>query len=93
MPEYGEAYLRWVRSNPCCVCGDDVHVEAHHPRLGWIEEGIAAPGLAQKASNRWAVALCSQCHRDLHAFGSEREYWASLGLSPLQIALNYQGPQ
>lgn len=68
-----QKHLALVRAMPCCLCGDDVHVEAHHPRFG--------VGMAQKCDDEMAVPLCGRHHRELHAFGSEREFWASYGIT------------
>jgi hypothetical protein len=68
-----EAALARVRLEPCCICGDDVSVEAHHPRFG--------VGMGTKADDDKAVALCGRHHRELHAMGNEREFWASYGIT------------
>jgi hypothetical protein len=68
-----EAALRRVRQMRCLVCGDDVSVEAHHPRFG--------VGMGSKADDNKAVALCGRHHRELHAMGNEREFWASYGIT------------
>jgi hypothetical protein len=68
-----EAALRRVRQRRCLVCGDDVSVEAHHPRFG--------VGMGSKADDVKAVALCGRHHRELHAMGNEREFWASYGIT------------
>jgi hypothetical protein len=86
-----ERWLEFVRSQPCCACGDPTSTEAHHPRVGIINSEtakISAPGMGERSSDRWAVALCSQCHRDLHHEG-ERWFWLSRGLDPFAIALHY----
>jgi hypothetical protein len=80
-PERNNSYLGFVRSHPCCLCGDDIHVEAHHPRFG--------VGMGEKASDRDAVPLCGRHHRELHTM-DEREFWASYGVSPQALALKYQ---
>jgi hypothetical protein len=90
--EYDAKHLAHVRTLPCCVCGG-IDVEAHHPRNVADDPAHRYVGLATKASDRWAVPLCSRCHRALHAFGNEREWWSSLGLDPLAIALKIRRPQ
>lgn len=67
-----EGYLHRVRGMPCCICGDDVSVEAHHPRIGIV-------GAGRKADDRDAVPLCGRHHRELHTM-NEREFWASYGM-------------
>lgn len=84
------AYLRWVRQQPCCVCGDDVSVEAHHPRVGSIND--PQPGMAQRANDRWALPLCGRHHRELHSVG-DRQFWASLGIDPIALSMHYRGPR
>src|SRR4051812_47865625 len=87
--EYDATYLAYIRKLACCVCGNDIAVEAHHPRIGSTLDGgrVLSPGSGQKASDRWALPLCGKCHRDLHAYGNEREFWASLGIDPFALAL------
>lgn len=79
--EYSPPYLDHVRRQPCCLCGDDAHVEAHHPRFG--------VGMAEKASDKDAVPLCGRHHRELHTM-SEREFWASYHVDPASVALKLQ---
>jgi hypothetical protein len=69
-----EAYLARVRREPCCICGDDTSVEAHHPRIGVV-------GMGRKADDAKAVPLCGRHHRELHTM-NEREFWASYGITP-----------
>jgi hypothetical protein len=83
--ERDEDYLAFVRTQPCCVCRDPNSTEAHHPRVGHINDG--GPGMAQRASDKWALPLCSRHHRELHSM-SEREFWASLNIDPLALALH-----
>ncbi|HTD29166.1 MAG TPA: putative HNHc nuclease [Xanthomonadaceae bacterium] len=75
-----------MREHPCCVCGEPTTVEAHHPRVSVVGDG--GPGMAQKASDKWAVALCGRHHRELHSMG-EGEFWASYGISPMAVAIHY----
>lgn len=83
-----EKYLDWIRQQPCCICGDNVHVEAHHPRVGLLN---ADPGMAQKASDKWALPLCGRHHRELHGM-AEREFWAGYGIDQFALAINYRMP-
>lgn len=69
-----EGALRRTRQERCLICGDDVTVEAHHPRFG--------VGAGRKADDDDAVPLCGRHHRELHATGNEREFWASYGIDP-----------
>jgi hypothetical protein len=80
-PDRSRTYLNFIRQQPCCLCGDDVHVEAHHPRFG--------VGMAERADDREAVALCGKHHRELHGM-NEREFWARYNVDPQALALRYQ---
>ena len=56
-PEKCEAWLKYVRTLPCCNCGrgpELAPIEAHH-------EG--KKGVAQKVRDTLAVPLCFYCHK------------------------------
>lgn len=69
---FDDGALHRVRQARCLICGDDVTVEAHHPRFG--------VGMGTKADDRLAVPLCGRHHRELHRM-NEREFWASYGIT------------
>lgn len=52
-----ESYLRYVRQQPCIVCGA-YHSEAHHLKYRELA------GLGAKTPDYMAVSLCSECHRN-----------------------------
>jgi len=54
-------YLDWVRSRPCAHCGEVGPSEAHHLI------GLFGGHMGSKVGDEFAVPLCSDCHRDLHA--------------------------
>jgi len=54
------AYLAWVRTLPCCVCGASP-CDAHH-MVGM--HGVGGMGL--KAEDSMAMPLCRACHMELH---------------------------
>jgi hypothetical protein len=85
-PPRDEAYLHFIRNQPCCICGG-IDVEAHHVRIGSLEHG-SNPGGAQRSEDRWALPLCNRHHREAHR--GEREFWASLGIDPFQLCLKFQ---
>ena len=59
---YGsEDRVRWIASQPCCVCGSTPS-EGHHVRSG---------GTGRKAHHRWIVPLCRPCHIRYHHRGRE----------------------
>ena len=62
-PNRDAAYLAWVRTLPCLLCG--AHAEAAHTG----HDG----GMGFKAADRSAIPLCHRCHRtgpqSYHAIG------------------------
>jgi hypothetical protein len=90
MADRDERYLRYIREQPCCVCGG-IDVDPHHIRVGSIGDGKLAAGMGQKSSDRWAVPLCRRHHDQCHATG-EAQFWASLGLDPFALSMQYQVP-
>jgi hypothetical protein len=63
------ARLRWTRRQVCCApeaCTRPAH--AHHPRQ-------YAPGLALKAPDDCAIALCPRHHGELHALSGAFKGW------------------
>lgn len=57
-PERDEAYLAFVRDNPCCACAAPGPSDPHHygPR-----------GVGQKTDDYRTVPLCRRCHDEFHA--------------------------
>lgn len=84
-----EGYLDWIRQQPCCICGDDVFVEAAHLRVGSINVGKNGTGMGEKPSDKWALPLCGKHHREQHSM-NEREFWASYQIDPFSLAIRYQ---
>ena len=80
-------YLEYIRQQACCICGNDVSVEAHHPRTGTVNG--ENPGMGQKISDKWALPLCGKHHRAVHS-QSEQYFWASYGIDPFATAMQYR---
>ena len=73
-------HCKFVRTEPCVVCGR-APTEAHHIRF-------AQPrALGRKVSDEYTVPVCRLHHRDLHSYGDEASWWAGVGIDPLPIAL------
>jgi hypothetical protein len=53
-PPRSAAYLAWIRTQPCLVCGRTRWIEAAHTGLR---------GLGQKSSDTSAIPLCASHHR------------------------------
>lgn len=49
-----KAYISWLHTQPCCVCGRLSGIEAAH---------VGRRGLGQKCSDLEAIPLCSEHHR------------------------------
>lgn len=64
--ERDEAYLAWIRTLPCLVCGGTLSVDAHHVR----EKGKGGTGT--KPSDRRTVPLCREAHSSYHDIGRVR---------------------
>lgn len=66
------AHRAWVRRHRCCVPGClGTPIECAHVRTG--TDG----GTALKPSDRWAISLCLEHHREQHSIGEqafERRY-------------------
>lgn len=82
-----ERHLQYIRSLPCCICGDDTSTEAAHIRSGSINHGKANTGMAEKPNDSWCVPLCGKHHREQHAFGNELEWWKCHGKDPFLLAM------
>jgi hypothetical protein len=85
-----EEYLNFIRSQPCCLCGDDTTVQAAHLRVGSINDGKPYTGMAEKSSDIWALPLCSEHHHEQHAAGNELAWWKSYGIDPFALAMHYR---
>ena len=57
-----EKYLKWVRSQPCCVCGKPADHAHHIIGVG----GMSGMGL--KAQDWATVPVCAEHHRLIHLF-------------------------
>lgn len=87
-PKGGDpSYLEAVRAMPCLKCGMEPS-EAAHVRFASAAFGKAS-GMQRKPEDAYAVPLCAGCHRldrgHQHS-GSERVFWAQLGINPLLVA-------
>lgn len=66
------SHLSDVRNLPCVVChvlgvSQITNTEAHHPRF--------AAGMAQKSSDRLAIAVCVEHHRGKSGIHGDRSAW------------------
>ena len=80
-------HLDFVRSLPCVCCGNDIETEAAHLRTGNLTYGKPPTGMGEKPSDKWALPLCGECHRDQHK-GNEIVFWRSIGIDPYILAMS-----
>ena len=52
-------YMSYVRTHPCCLCGEPRADAHHHSRPH-------AAGMGQKDSDLTCIPLCREHHQDLH---------------------------
>jgi len=84
--EHDKAHLDFIRSLPCLVTGKRP-VEAAHLRYPDLRYGKTSVGMGEKPDDRWTVPLHRDQHRDQHAAGDERGWWASHGIDPVPVAM------
>lgn len=78
--------LEFIRSLPCCICGDNTSTEAAHLRIGSIGHGKPNIGMAEKPGDAWTLPLCNKHHREQHQM-AELRFWAKYGIDPFLLAL------
>lgn len=87
--EKNRAFLAFLRQQRCCACSAPPPVEAAHIRAPCPERSKRETGTGEKSSDRWAVPLCSDCHRNgmyaLHRV-SEGWFFDNAGIDPFQVA-------
>ena len=54
-------YLKWVKTQPCCGCGNSAD-DAHHI----IDTGLYLGGMGTKAHDFHTMPMCRRCHGELH---------------------------
>lgn len=79
-----KAHLAFVRSLPCCVCGDANTLRAHHAHH-LLKADDLPKGMGRKNLDRWSLPLCTVCHAQLHGHGSE-EWLAQHGIDARALA-------
>jgi hypothetical protein len=72
-------HLRFVRTQPCLICGKQPSDPHHLP--------FAQPrALGRKVSDQYTVPLCRAHHREAHRAANELGWWQSVGIAPLAVA-------
>lgn len=83
--ERDNKHLNYIRSLPCCICGDNTTTEAAHlrtsnPDLGKDDHGWGRP------DDKWALPLCGRHHREQHTM-NEMDFWKCHGINPFVLAM------
>ncbi len=78
-----DQYLRWLRTLPCVLTGSRP-VEAAHVRFASPVYGKRETGKSEKPSDRWALPLSPDKHREQHG-ENEVLFWLRHGVDPLQV--------
>lgn len=88
--ERDNKHLDYIRSLPCCICGDNTSTEAAHLRTSNIGIGKDDHGWG-KPSDKWVLPLCGRHHREQHTM-NEMAFWESYGIDPFMRALTLRQP-
>lgn len=80
-------YLKFIRNLPCAASGV-YGVQAAHVSYSSHWHGAYGRGMGSKVSDRFALPLSPFEHELQHSgkLGSERDYWASKGIDPHELA-------
>ena len=79
-------HLDFIRSQPCCICGDDTSTEAAHIRTESLAHNKRETGRAEKPSDKWALPLCNRHHREQHTM-NEMAFWKRYEIDPFMTAI------
>ena len=79
-------HLNYIRSLPCCICGDNTTTEAAHLRTSRIEIGKDDHGWG-RPDDKWALPLCGRHHREQHTM-NEMDFWRCHGINPFALAIS-----
>lgn len=79
------AFLAYLRRQPCEICGTTSQIEAAHVRSGYSEAGWPPTGMQVKPSDARALSLCAGHHRDgpdAQHKSNERAWWGAHDIYP-----------
>jgi len=86
--EKNSGHLEFIRSLPCCCCGDNTSTEAAHIRTVNLAYGKRNTGGGEKPSDIWVTPLCNKHHAEQHHIGNEEKFWKSHGINPYVLAMS-----
>lgn len=91
--ERDNAYLNFIRRQPCCVCGKAAPSQAAHIRSGYPEAGWRPTGMGEKPSDHRTLPLCPGCHVDgpkAQHKANEVSWWRSHDIYPPSLCATYR---
>jgi hypothetical protein len=80
------AYLAYVRTLPCLVCGRPGPSDPAHIRAAAPTYGKRYTGKGEKPDDKWTLPLCRREHDDQHRH-NELAWWSSKGIDPFATAV------
>ena len=89
-PVKAAGYLEFIRTLPCLVTLSP-HVQAAHLSKHNTAYGHFGRGKGRKASDRWALPLSTEAHRQQHDMGDEMKFWRMYSINPYIAALTLHG--
>ena len=89
-PVKSDGYLEWIRTLPCLVTIAPPRCEPAHLSTRNLVYGHMGRGKSQKSSDRWALPLSKEAHRQQH-LGNERLWWKTQRINPYIAALTLHG--
>ena len=85
--ERNEKHCAFIRTLPCCLCGDNTSTECAHIRMADRSIAKGVTGMGTKSDDRFVLPLCNAHHSDQHHAGDEHGWWLSKLIDPVKIAL------
>ncbi len=82
------AFLKFVRTKPCCSCGKPPPSQAAHIRMANLTLGKRAVGVGERPDDKWSIPMCSRCHLGEQHRTGERLFWQRHRADPFQTAMN-----
>lgn len=81
-----EAHLKFIRTLPCVVCGDNISSEAAHIRFSDDRSAKRNVGMGEKPDDLWVLPMCGRHHREQHS-QREQNFWNQHRIDPIFTAL------
>jgi len=82
-----EKHRDYIRSLPCCCCGNNIETQCAHVRFADPRAAKPITGMGRKPGDEWTTSLCNRHHAEQHDGGDERAFWKRQGIDPVFLAL------